>query len=327
MASIAAPLPSSATVEATFNGPVISAQGLTKRFGNFTAVNGVSFEVQPGEVVGYLGPNGSGKTTTIRMLCGLMSPSAGTAMVMGSDIVRNPEQIKRQIGYMSQKFALYDDLTVRENLEFYSGVYEVPRDIEQARLAEILHMAGLTGREDNVTADLSGGWRQRLALGCALVHSPKLLFLDEPTSGVDPVARREFWDLIYELAHGGTTIFVTTHYMDEAEHCVRVGFMHSGRLLAFDTPRALKARFLHGAAWSLDASPLLETVELLSAMPGIVQARLHGDRAQAIVADPAWTPATLAAKLGESGVKVAGIEAVEPTLEDVFVLLAHQTPA
>jgi ABC-2 type transport system ATP-binding protein len=324
--------------------PIISVQGLTKRFGTFTAVNNVSFEVYPGEVVGYLGPNGSGKTTTIRMLCGLLHPSAGTAKVVGKDIVQDAEGIKRQIGYMSQKFALYDDLTVMENLEFYSGVYEVPRDVERQRLQEVLHMAGLEGRSRFFTRDLSGGWRQRLALGCALLHKPRLLFLDEPTSGVDPVARREFWDLIYQLAHGGTTIFVTTHYMDEAEHCGRVGFMRNGTLLAFDAPRALKTQFLHGAAWSIDADPLLEAVDQLSRLPGIAQARLHGDRAQVIVASGAgssgaaasdadassagssidWTPRTLADNLRACNITVNGIEPAEPTLEDVFTLLAHK---
>jgi ABC-2 type transport system ATP-binding protein len=225
---------------------------------------------------------------------------------------------------MSQKFALYDDLTVRENLEFYAGVYDLPPEVEKKRLVEILHMVGLEGRTGSPAGDLSGGWRQRLALGCALVHHPPLLFLDEPTSGVDPVARREFWDLIYELAAGGTTIFVTTHYMDEAEHCGRVGFMHSGRLLDFDTPRALKANHLQGAAWALAVSPLLDAVEVLSGLPGIAQARLHGDRAQVIVASGEWTPEALTTKLVERGITVAGIEAVEPTLEDVFTLLAHQ---
>jgi ABC-2 type transport system ATP-binding protein len=185
-------------------------------------------------------------------------------------------------------------------------------------------MAGLEGRTHLLTSELSGGWRQRLALGCALVHRPPLLFLDEPTSGVDPVARREFWDLIYELAEGGTTIFVTTHYMDEAEHCSRVGFMNSGRLRAFDTPLGLKQNHLHGAAWSLDVSPLLEAVELLSSLPGIAQARLHGDRAQAIVAAGQWTHESLAARLRASGITVLQIDEVEPTLEDVFTLLAHQ---
>jgi len=309
---------------ASDQAPVVRAQGLTKRFGNFTAVDNVSFEVQRGEVVGYVGPNGSGKTTTIRMLCGIMRPSAGSAWVLGMDVVRNPEGVKRQIGYMSQKFALYDDLTVRENLEFYAGVYEVPREEERERLAEILRMAGLEQRTESITSDLSGGWRQRLALGCALVHRPPLLFLDEPTSGVDPVARREFWDLIYHLAAGGTTIFVTTHYMDEAEHCGRVGFMYGGRLLAIDTPHALKAQYLHGAAWELAASPRLDAVELLSGLPGIAQARLHGDRAQVIVASEEWSPESLTAKLGEQGIKVSSVETVEPSLENVFALLAHQ---
>jgi ABC-2 type transport system ATP-binding protein len=308
---------------ATDRPPAIRTQDLTKKFGDFVAVDHVSFEVQPGEVIGYLGPNGSGKTTTIRMLCGLLRPSAGAAWVMGVDVVRNPEAAKRRIGYMSQKFALYDDLTVLENLEFYAGVYEVPRDIEKQRLGEILAMAGLEGRTGSLTGDLSGGWRQRLALGCALVHHPPLLFLDEPTSGVDPVARREFWDLIYDLAEEGTTIFVTTHYMDEAEHCGRVGFMHSGHLLAFDTPSALKSEYLRGAAWSLDIEPLLEGVEVLSALPGIVQARLHGDRAQVIAAEGSWSPEALTAKLREQGLTVHSFETVEPTLEDVFTLLAH----
>ncbi len=304
--------------------PIIDVHGLTKRFGSFTAVDNVTFEVCPGEVVGYLGPNGSGKTTTIRMLCGLMVPTAGSIQVLGENAVKNPEAVKRQIGYMSQKFALYDDLTVRENLEFYIGVYDVPKDSEKQRLQEILHMAGLEDRPDIRTSQLSGGWRQRLALGCALVHHPPLLFLDEPTSGVDPVARREFWDLIYQLAHQGTTIFITTHYMDEAEHCGRVGFMQAGHLLAFDTPRALKQQKLKGAAWELDASPLLDTVEALEKLPGIAQARLNGDRAMAIVKSDEWTHENLAAALTSQGLNICSIQDVEPTLEDVFTLLAHQ---
>ena len=309
---------------ATTPSPIISVQGLTKRFGNFVAVDDVTFDVQPGEVVGYLGPNGSGKTTTIRMLCGLLHPSAGSIQVLGSDVVQNPEGVKSQIGYMSQKFALYDDMTVRENLEFYTGVYDVPEAIEKERIHEILHMAGLEGRADSRTINLSGGWRQRLALGCALVHHPPLLFLDEPTSGVDPVARREFWDLIYQLATQGTTIFITTHYMDEAEHCRRVGFMHSGRLLAFDSPHDLKEKYLQGTTLELDANPLLEAVEALTGIPGIVQARLHGDRALVIIQGDEWSPESLKARLAERDISVSGIEQVEPTLEDVFTLLAHR---
>src|SRR5574340_341664 len=289
----------------------LEVQGLTKKFGDFTAVDHITFSVNPGEVLGYLGPNGSGKTTTIRMLCGLMTPTEGSARILGMDVIRQPEAVKPRIGYMSQKFALYDDLTVLENLRFYAGVYEIPEVQEDRRIDEVLRMAGLESRGDDFASELSGGWRQRLALGCALIHNPPLLFLDEPTSGVDPVARREFWDLIYQLAAEGTTIFITTHYMDEAEHCNRTAFMYRGRLLALDTPAKLKAQYLKGSAWDLEASPLLETVEMLSATPGIAQASLHGDRAHIIVKPGEWTPETLTARLGGEGIRVQSVEAVE----------------
>jgi ABC-2 type transport system ATP-binding protein len=301
----------------------LEVQGLTKKFGDFTAVDHVTFNVQPGEVLGYLGPNGSGKTTTIRMLCGLMVPTEGTALIMGIDVSKNPEAVKPHLGYMSQKFALYDDLTVLENLQFYAGVYDVPSSEEAGRIGEVLHMAGLENRARSFTRELSGGWRQRLALGCALIHRPPLLFLDEPTSGVDPVARREFWDLIYELASQGTTIFITTHYMDEAEHCSRVAFMYRGRLLAFDTPARLKTTYLKGAAWDFAVSPLLEAVELLSETHGIAQASLHGDRAHVIIEPGEWTPEGLTKKMTEKGISVQSVESVESSLEDVFTLLAH----
>jgi ABC-2 type transport system ATP-binding protein len=302
----------------------LDVQGLTKRFGSFTAVDHIEFTVKPGEVIGYLGPNGSGKTTTIRMLCGLLIPTEGTAKIMGIDVVQNPEDIKPHIGYMSQKFSLYDDLTVQENLEFYAGVYDIPKENEKARIQEILKIAGLEARSNAFTSELSGGWRQRLALGCALIHKPPLLFLDEPTSGVDPVARREFWDLIYQLASQGTTVFITTHYMDEAEHCNRVGFMYRSKLLAFDSPTALKSTYLHGAAWDLDANPLLETVEELSKMDGVAQASLHGDRAHVIIDPEVWTVDTLKRNLLDKGIKVQSVETVQSTLEDVFTLLAHR---
>jgi len=302
----------------------LEVQGLTKKFGNFTAVNNISFTVRPGEVLGYLGPNGSGKTTTIRMLCGLLIPTSGTARIMGVDVVKDPEGIKPHIGYMSQKFSLYDDLTVLENLQFYAGVYDVPENEEKDRIDEILEMARLQDRTKSLTAELSGGWRQRLALGCSMLHRPPLLFLDEPTSGVDPVARREFWDLIYGLAAGGTTIFITTHYMDEAEHCNRVAFMYRSNLLAFDTPRGLKSTYLKGAAWDLAATPLLETVEELSKMEGIAQASLHGDRAHVIVDPEYWKPDQLVDVLKGKGFSIQSVETVESTLEDVFTLLAHR---
>ena len=302
----------------------LEVQGLTKKFGSFTAVDHVSFTVEPGEVFGYLGPNGSGKTTTIRMLCGLLSPTEGKANILGIDVAKQPEVVKPLIGYMSQKFSLYDDLTVMENLQFYAGVYDVPESEEKKRIDEILHLAGLGQRRNSPTLKLSGGWRQRLALGCAMLHKPKLMFLDEPTSGVDPVARREFWDLIYEMAAGGTTIFITTHYMDEAEHCNRVAFMYRSKLMALDTPAALKSTYLHGAAWDLAADPLLETVEELSHMEGVAQASLHGDRAHVILDSGKWTPDTLTQYLAGKGITIGSIETVQSTLEDVFTLLAHR---
>jgi ABC-2 type transport system ATP-binding protein len=302
----------------------LEVHGLTKKFGTFTAVDHVSFMVQPGEVLGYLGPNGSGKTTTIRMLCGLLTPTEGTANLMGIDVFKNPERIKPLIGYMSQKFSLYDDLTVLENLQFYAGVYEIPEAGEKNRIDEILHLAGLQERTSSLTQELSGGWRQRLALGCAILHRPRLLFLDEPTSGVDPVARREFWDLIYQMASEGTTVFITTHYMDEAEHCNRVAFMYRSRLMALDTPAGLKSTYLHGAAWDLGANPLLETVEELSHTEGVAQASLHGDRAHVILDSIKWSPNLLTKYLAGKGITVTSIETVQSTLEDVFTLLAHR---
>jgi ABC-2 type transport system ATP-binding protein len=307
--------------------PSLEVMGLTKCFGHFTAVDHVSFTVHPGEVIGYLGPNGSGKTTTIRMLCGLLTPTEGTARILGIDVVKNPEAIKPHIGYMSQKFSLYDELTVMENLEFYAEIYEIPTRTKKERIQEVLRTAGLDRRSRTMTGSLSGGWRQRLALGSAMLHRPPLLFLDEPTSGVDPVARREFWDLIYQFASEGTTVFITTHYMDEAEHCSRVGFMYRSKLLAFDSPRALKSTYLSGAAWDLDASPLLEAVECLGGMEGVAQASLHGDRAHVIVDPQAWTVDSLTTALSRKNIIVQSVETVESSLEDVFTLLAHRGKA
>jgi ABC-2 type transport system ATP-binding protein len=307
--------------------PALEVLGLTKRFGDFTAVDHVSFTVQPGEVIGYLGPNGSGKTTTIRMLCGLLTPTEGTARILGFDVIKAAESIKPHIGYMSQKFSLYDELTVQENLEFYAGIYEIPRATEKARIREILQTAGLEARAKVMTSSLAGGSRQRLALGCAMLHRPPVLFLDEPTSGVDPVARREFWDLIYQFASQGTTVLITTHYMDEAEHCSRVGFMYRSRLLAFDSPHALKSKTLSGAAWDLASTPLLEAVECLGRMDGVAQASLHGDRAHVIVDPQQWTPGRLTKALARENITVKSVETVESTLEDVFTLLAHRGQA
>lgn len=297
--------------------PVISVHGLTRRFGDFVAVDHVSFDVGAGEVVGYLGPNGSGKTTTIRMLLGLLTPSDGHATVLGYDVFKQAEEVRARAGYMSQKFALYDDLTAQENLTFYGGVYGI-RD--KARIARTMELVGLTGHESTLTRSLSAGWRQRLALGIALVHEPKLLFLDEPTSGVDPSARRAFWDLIYELAEGGVTILVTTHYMDEAEYCERVGIMRAGKLLAMDTPTNLKKSVIRGDVWEVFATPLEVGLEALTQMAGVQRVGLAGDHLRTI--SHGVQPEALKEALTRAGVEVQHIERGEATLEDVFLSLA-----
>ena len=297
---------------------VILANNLTKRFDSFTAVDHVSFSVNAGEVVGYLGPNGSGKTTTIRMLLGLLRPSEGEATVLGYDVVRQSERVRERVGYMSQKFALYHDLTVGENLAFYAGVYGVR---EQARLVEVLDLIGLRSLEAERVSDLSTGWKQRLALGTAIVHRPRLLFLDEPTSGVDPTARRAFWDLIYTVVAEGVTALVTTHYMDEAEYCGRVGIMRDGKLLAIDSPFALKHHALPGLAWDVFALPLLPALKALEQCPCVLRAGLTADHLRAIT--PSNVDAEMLNKtLQDSGIQVERLELVEPTLEDVFLALA-----
>lgn len=298
---------------------VIQVENLTRRFGEFVAVDHVSFEVQAGEVVGYLGPNGSGKTTTIRMLLGLLEPSEGRATVLGFDAFRQSEEVRARAGYMSQKFALYDDLTVLENLTFYGGVYGI-RDKE--RIKSTVELVGLTGHESTLTRSLSGGWRQRLALAIALVHQPKLLFLDEPTSGVDPTARRAFWGLIYELAAGGVTILVTTHYMDEAEYCERVGIMRDGKLLAMDTPLNLKARVIPGDVWEVFAEPLQNGLEILHDVRGVLRVGLTGDHIR-VITEHGMQKEALQKGLRGKSVHVTSIAPGEPTLEDVFLSLAR----
>lgn len=301
--------------------PAIELRALTKKFGDFTAVDGVTFTVNTGEVLGFLGPNGSGKTTTMRMLLGLMRPTAGSASVLGYDAQRETELIRPLVGYMSQRFALYEDLTVRENLQFYAGVYGMRPALHLPRVQAVLQTIGATDHANVIAGELSGGWRQRLALGIALVHSPRLLFLDEPTSGVDPATRREFWDLIYTLAEQGTTIFVTTHYLDEAEHCTRLGIMHAGQLLAIDTPIALKQLLVAGPAWEVLATPLLTALNTLKAHPGVRHAGLLGDRLHAVSLPGTCTATSLQAALAAAGCPDANVLTMDPTLEDVFTEL------
>jgi len=300
--------------------PAIQVENLTRRFDHFVAVDHVSFDVPPGEIVGYLGPNGCGKTTTIRMLLGLLRPSDGRATVLGYDVARQSEQIRVLCGYMSQKFAIYDDLTVWENLRFYAGVYGIT---DKTSIQKTMAHVGLSAHANELTAGLSNGWRRRLALGIALVHSPRLLFLDEPTSGVDPNARRIFWDLIYDLSAQGVTILVTTHYMDEAEYCNRVGMMRAGKLLAMDTPLALKERFVPGDIYEMYTAPLLTGLAALEAHPQVLRAGLAGDHLRVIV-EKGLDEAALQLLLEAAGVTVQAIQAGEPGLEDVFIHLAKE---
>jgi drug efflux transport system ATP-binding protein len=296
----------------------IEARGLSRRFGDRLAVDDLSFEVRSGEVFALLGPNGCGKSTTIRMLCGLLAPSAGSGSVLGHDLATASEAIKERIGYMSQRFGLYEDLTVRENLEFYAGLYSVPRRERAARIAALIELAGLKGRERQLAATLSGGWKQRLALGCAIVHRPPLLFLDEPTAGVDPVSRRRFWTMIYGLARQGTTVFMTTHYLDEAEHADRVALMFSGRLMVIDTPAALRGSGLQGVLLELECDRPLEALELLQRWPGVREAAAYGPRLHLIV-DPALASADLVSSLNAVGIEVRRLRPIAPSLEDVFI--------
>lgn len=291
----------------------VETRDLTRTFGAFTAVDQISLKIRQGGIYGFLGPNGSGKSTTIRMLCGIIEPSAGSGEVMGLDIVSQSEQIKAKIGYMSQKFSLYDDLTVRENLEFYAGLYSLPASMKNERIAEMIRMAGLTGRENELTANLSGGWKQRLALGSSILHRPQILFLDEPTGGVDPKSRRMFWGIIYDLAAAGTTVMVTTHFMDEAEHCDEIGFIFEGRLIASDTPSGLK-RSIPGRLLKIRSDdPLGLIAELARQGMPILDAYAQGAAVHLQVAEM---------DLGKYE-KLQG-KLIQPSLEDVFVHFVKQ---
>lgn len=300
------------------------AEDLTKEFGNFIAVNRVSFKVKKGEIFGFLGANGAGKSTTIRMLCGLLSPTTGKGLVGGYDIYRESENIKKTIGYMSQKFSLYEDLTVEENIRFYSGIYNVRKDKKQARMEWVLNMAGLSERRKSMTKELSGGWKQRLALGCAILHEPAILFLDEPTSGVDPIARRAFWDLIYELSENGVTIFVTTHYMDEAEYCDRISLMEAGRIIALGTPMELKKDFFPYDIYNLECESPVEKLSLLKKLPSIADAALFGQKIHLVVRDKSVTEEVLNNELKGRSIKIKSLKKILPGLEDVFVWLIEK---
>ena len=303
--------------------PIITVQRLTRRFGNFTAVDQVSFEVGQGEIFGYLGANGAGKSTTIRMLCGLLAPTDGRAQVAGVDVAARPERVKLAIGYMSQKFSLYLDLTVQENLGFFAGAYHLPRRRRHERIGAALELAGLTERRDTLTRELPGGIRQRLALASALLHEPRILFLDEPTAGVDPVARRIFWKIIRRLAAAGTTLFVTTHHLDEAEYCDRVGFMVDGKLVALDTPMALKHSFVPGTIYEVTGEhSVIALRRALEGQAGVLSVRTFGAAIHVRVSEQLSDGVAFGALVARRGFPGAAVGPAQATLEDVFLELA-----
>jgi drug efflux transport system ATP-binding protein len=305
-------------------GPAVVLKNLVKRFGDFTAVDNVSLEVSRGEIFGFLGPNGAGKSTTIRILCGLLAPTSGTGIVGGFDVATQAEEVKESIGYMSQKFSLYDDLTVKENIEFFGNVYGVSKEAFPARLEFVLKMASLEDRQDTMTRLLSGGWKQRLALGCAILHEPPILFLDEPTSGVDPIARRNFWDLIYQLSASGHTIFVTTHYMDEAEYCHRIALMYAGKTIALGSPDELKQSLGGQHLLNLETSDLLESLAVLVGHQGILDVAVFGGGLHVKVEDAARGMGEIRRILDQAGVTIRSLEQITPSMEDVFVSLIEK---
>lgn len=309
-----------------FNDLAVDIEDLVKTFGAFTAVDRISLQVRRGEIFGFLGPNGAGKSTTIRMLCGILTPTSGKGKVGGYDLFTQPEKIKERIGYMSQKFSLYEDLTVEENLNFYGGIYTLPSRVLAPRKEWALQMAGLREKRGTSTGTLASGWKQRLALGCAILHEPSILFLDEPTSGVDPLSRRRFWDLIYGMAERGVTVFVTTHYLDEAEYCDRLALIDSGKLIALGTPAELKTRHMPEAVWEVKTGDLVKTLAVLQesmALPGspLREVAVFGNTLHVVAGKEEGLAGLLASLLAGQGILVEHLEKIEPTLEDVFVSL------
>jgi len=304
--------------------PVVFLDNVVKRFGDFMAVDHISLSINTGEIFGFLGPNGSGKSTTIRMLCGLLRPSSGLGRVYGLDIVTQSEAIKTRLGYMSQRFSLYTDLRVEENLRFYGHIYGLNGPIAQKRIEEVLKITGLTERRRTLTRELPSGLRQRLALGCAILHQPPLLFLDEPTSGVDPGTRRNFWDLIYTLADQGVTVFVTTHYMEEAEYCHRIALIDRGRLIALGSPSELKKSYLHGCIYEVETDEALAAVEALNKADQVLDAAIFGRTLHVRLTADTEADSYLKHYLTSAGLAATSIKPIDPTLEDVFVALVGE---
>jgi drug efflux transport system ATP-binding protein len=299
--------------------PAIEVRGLSRRFGPFVAVDKLSFDVARGEIFGFLGSNGAGKSTTIRMLCGLLRPSSGTALVGGINVSTDPEGVKQRIGYMSQRFSLYELLTVDQNIRFWGGMYGLTGNRIESRRQFVVEMAGLKGRETTLARDLSGGWRQRLALGCAILHEPPILFLDEPTGGVDPLARRQFWRLIDDLSQSGVTVLVTTHYLDEAERCHRVALIHAGALAAIGTTAEVKQTFSGRSIAEVRTADPVQAMKTLEEMPDVEKTSLFGTAVHAVFRQPQLDTAALERRLAAAGINAVSVERVSPSLEDVFL--------
>lgn len=302
----------------------VSVQNLEKKFGEFTAVNRINFEVGKGEIFGFLGPNGAGKSTTIRMLCGIIAPTSGTGQVGGFDITGEQHKIKEHIGYMSQKFSLYNDLTIEENINFYSGIYKIPKLEKKERFEATIRTAGLEGMEGNLTATLAGGWKQRLALGCALIHKPKIIFLDEPTSGVDPITRANFWGIIKQLASEGVTIFVTTHYMDEAENCNRMVLIYHGTIIATGTPQEMKTKCMKDEVLEITLANSQDWLEKISKIEGVKEAALFGANIHTVVLNSSKAIPAIKEFLQKEKVGEFSVNKILPSLEDVFVSLIEE---
>lgn len=303
---------------------VVEVESMVKTFGSFVAVDHISFKVEAGQIFGFLGPNGSGKSTTIRMLCGILMPTSGKALVYGFDVIREPERVKEKIGYMSQKFSLYDDLTVRENIRFYSGLYRIPKEKKEERARWVINMAGLSERENSLTRELSGGWKQRLSLGCSILHEPPILFLDEPTSGVDPVSRRNFWKLINTLSDKGVTVFVTTHYMEEAEYCDTLALIYRGRIVAQGSPGILKTEAMPEDVYELECGDPMAAMEALKGVKGIREVALFGKLLHIIVERDLAVSDEVKQTLETHHISLKRYSKSMPSLEDVFVALVKE---
>ena len=297
----------------------IVVRDLTRKFGAFTAVDRISFKVSRGEIFGFLGANGAGKSTAIRMMCGLLKPTSGTAVVDGVDVTREPEEVKRRIGYMSQKFSLYELLTVEQNIRFFGALYGLSDAKTAERMKFVVSMAGLAGREGTKARDLAGGWRQRLALGCAILHQPRIVFLDEPTGGVDPVSRRQFWRLIEDMSRDGVTILVTTHYLDEAEHCHRIAIVNAGKLAAMGTSRELKEVFARRPILEIHSARPVDVMRALEEIPEVEKTSVFGTAVHAVLNSPEVDLPGLTRQLNARGLEIGGIDRVMPSLEDVFL--------